>query len=366
MKEEISTEDDRKAELESEEKEKIREEKGDESKEGEELPQEGEKDDGVTGECGTGQLQDVEETAAHLDPEENDIQLQGDTKLEEEITANKEEAGCQYEVKSQNEEKLQEEVVDITTEEGNDAEMENEREEIGDEDERVNAAAEAEQMISAVVEAAKEAARKKYSSIKTDRKVVSVSSSELVTAGNEEADLKDKVETAGVEAAKFEFARIKAEAAGIQAEEEVSEFKDRIEEEGLSSEVETLGRQAANEEYSRLRAAESKLSKLIHAVEEAARGAANEMFQKLKESDNNSCLAGDTFSSLERENGGKADVEKAGFEAAEMEFARLKAAEEETLNAFGPGGEEAWARAEKEERQEVEAAGRRDKRWRQQ
>ena len=123
---ESSSEDDRKAELESkcEEKEKIGEEKGDKTKEGEELPQEGEKDDGVTGECETGQLQDVEETAAHLDPEENDIQLQGDTKLEEEITANEEEARCQDEVKSQNEEKLQEEVVDITTEEGNDAVIE--------------------------------------------------------------------------------------------------------------------------------------------------------------------------------------------------------------------------------------------------
>merc|ERR1719370_1538349 len=190
-----------------------------------------------------------------------------------------------------------------------------------------------------------------------------VSTLSLTSASSLPAVTNSEEETAGVEAAKFEFARIKAEAAGIQAEEEVSKFKDRIEEEGLSSEIETVGRQAANEEYSRLRAAEAKLSKLICAVEEAARRAANEMFQKLKESDDmkgdNSCLPGDTLSSLERDNARKADVEKAGFEAAEMEYARLKAAEEETLTAFGPGGEEAWAKAEKEERQEVEAAGKR-------
>merc|ERR1719370_2727424 len=186
-----------------------------------------------------------------------------------------------------------------------------------------------------------------------------VSTLSLTSASSLPAVTNSEEETAGVEAAKFEFARIKAEAAGIQAEEEVSKFKDRIEGEGLRRGVGTLGRQAANEEYSRLRAAESKLSKLICAVEEAARGAANEMFQKLKESDDNSSPPGDTLSSLERENGRKADVEKAGFEAAEMEFARLKAAEEETLTAFGPGGEEAWAKAEKEERQEVEAAGKR-------
>ena len=49
------------------------------------------KDEGVTGECETGQLQDVEEIAVHLDAEEKDIHLQ-------------EEAGCQDEVKSQDEE----------------------------------------------------------------------------------------------------------------------------------------------------------------------------------------------------------------------------------------------------------------------
>merc|ERR1719365_328984 len=351
-------EDDRKAELErkSVEEQKSQDEKGDETKEGEELPQEGEKDDGVTGECETGQLQDVEETA-HLDAEEKDIQLQGETKLEEESPANEEDTGCQHDVKSQEEEKLQEEVA-----EGNAADM---KDEIGDEDERVNAAAEAEQMISAVVEAAKEAARNKYSRMKTEKGDAAVASTELVAADNEELEVQEQVETAGVEAAKLEFARIKAEAAGIQAEDEVSKFKDRIEEEGLSAEIETVGRQAANEEYSRLRAAEVKLSKLICAVEESARRAANEMFQKLKESDDlkaagdNSSLPGDTLSSLGRDNARKADVEKAGFEAAEMEYARLKAAEEETLTAFGPAGEEAWAKAEKQERQEVEAAGKR-------
>ena len=55
--------------------------------------------------------------------------------------------------------------------------------------------------------------------------IVCVSSSELVAADNKEAGVKDEVEAAGVEAAKFEFARIKAEAAGIQADEEVSKLE---------------------------------------------------------------------------------------------------------------------------------------------
>merc|ERR1719336_3198285 len=83
------------------------------------------------------------------------------------------------------------------------------------------------------------------------------------------------------------------------------------------------------------------------------------MFEKLQDSDNdNSRMPGDPLSLLERDNARNADVEKAGFEAAEAEYARLKAAEEETLSAFGPLGEEAWAAAEKEERQKVEMAGR--------
>merc|ERR1712083_255000 len=102
----------RKSEEEMELQEKSGEEKLDETKEVEELPPEGEKDDGVTGECETGQSQDIEETA-HLDPEEKDIQLHGET---EETVPNEEETGCQDETSLQDE--------------------------IGDEDERVKASAE--------------------------------------------------------------------------------------------------------------------------------------------------------------------------------------------------------------------------------
>merc|ERR1719204_1060070 len=207
-------------------------------------------------------------------------------------------------------------------------------------------------VVDAVVDAAKEAARNEYKSERTKTGEASPSSSN-------DDDVKEKVEAAGVEAAKLEFARIKAKAEGIEAEKEISKFKDRLEEEGLSSDIETVGGQAAIEEYSRLKAAEEKLAVLIFAVEEAARKAAKEMFEKLQESDNdNSRMPGDTLSLLERDNARKADVEKAGFEAAETEYARLKAAEEETLSALGPLGEEAWAAAEKEERQKVEMAGR--------
>merc|ERR1712088_982072 len=104
------------------------------------------------------------------------------------------------------------------------------------------------------------------------------------------------------EAAKDEFARFKVKAAGSLAEGEVLALLGKTEQDDpLDNEIEMVGRQAAGEELSRLRNADTKLIKLIAAVEEAAHKAANEMFFKLKGSDKateNLVLSGDASISI--------------------------------------------------------------------